>query len=63
MYRIIIGGNELKKSYGAKSEVMRKFDTEVERIRALREIFGLKLKDEDAEYIKGRAAALPAPSA
>ncbi|KXN92043.1 Arylamine N-acetyltransferase 2 [Leucoagaricus sp. SymC.cos] len=63
MYRIILHGNEVKKSYGVESEVMRKFETEVDRIRALREIFGLKLKDEDAEFIKGRAAALPVQSA
>ncbi|KXN92041.1 Arylamine N-acetyltransferase [Leucoagaricus sp. SymC.cos] len=62
MYRIILHGNVVKKSYGVESEILRTFETEVERVRALREIFGLKLKDEDVEYIKGRASALPAPS-
>jgi hypothetical protein len=63
MYRIILHGNEVKKSYGVESEVIRKFESEVERIKALREIFGIRLRDEDAVYIKGRAAALSADSA
>ncbi|KAJ3572440.1 hypothetical protein NP233_g3082 [Leucocoprinus birnbaumii] len=61
-YRIILNGNEVKKSYGAKSEVMRTFNNELERIRALREIFGLKISDEDEVHIRGRPAALNSQS-
>lgn len=58
MYRIILHGKEVKKSYGGQSEVIRKFDNELDRINALREYFGIKLKDEDEVHIRGRAAAL-----
>ncbi|KAF5354216.1 hypothetical protein D9756_006927 [Leucocoprinus leucothites] len=58
MYRIILHGKEVKKSYGVESELLRIFGTELDRIQALREIFGIKLRDEDEVYIKGRAAAL-----
>ncbi|KAJ3558181.1 hypothetical protein NP233_g11555 [Leucocoprinus birnbaumii] len=62
LYRIILDGKQVKKSFGAKSEVMRTFESELDRIRALREIFGIKIRDEDEEYIKGREAALDVQS-
>ncbi|KAF5353969.1 hypothetical protein D9756_007012 [Leucocoprinus leucothites] len=58
MYRIILHGNEVKKSYGAQSEVIKTLGSEMDRIRALRDIFGIKLQDKDEIHIKGRAAAL-----
>jgi len=56
-YRIILSGNEVRKSFGAHSEVLRKLETELDRIRALREFFGIHLKDEDQVHIVGREAA------
>jgi hypothetical protein len=58
MYRIILHGREMKKSYGLESEVITTFESEIDRIRALRETFGIKVRDEDEVHIKGRAAAL-----
>ncbi|KAJ3564237.1 hypothetical protein NP233_g8419 [Leucocoprinus birnbaumii] len=57
-----LSSRRVKKSFGAKSEVMRTFESELDRIRALREIFGIKIRDEDEEYIKGREAALDVQS-
>ncbi|KXN92040.1 Arylamine N-acetyltransferase 2 [Leucoagaricus sp. SymC.cos] len=62
MYRIIIHGREVRKSFGAESEVLRTFETESDRIRALREILGLDVKDEDHIHINGRVPAFGALS-
>jgi hypothetical protein len=61
-YRIIILGREVKKSFGAESEVIRILETEIDRVCALREIFGLDVKDEDAVHIIGRVPAYHAAS-
>ncbi len=56
-YRIIPTGNEVRKSFGAHSEVLRNLKTELDRIGALREFFGIRLEDEDQVHIVGRPAA------
>ncbi|EKM81236.1 hypothetical protein AGABI1DRAFT_56672 [Agaricus bisporus var. burnettii JB137-S8] len=57
MYRIILFGKEVWKSSGANKEILRNLETELDRIRAIRDYFGIDMKDEDAVHIVGRAAA------
>lgn len=57
IYRITLFGKEVWKSSGSDKEVLRVLETEVDRIRAIREFFGIDLKDEDAVHMVGRAAA------
>lgn len=61
MYRIVLNRGEVKKQIGAEVEVLLKLSTELDRIRALREIFGVDLRDEDQVHIIGRAAAYGEP--
>jgi hypothetical protein len=55
---MILHGKELKKSFGVNSELICAFETELDRIKVIREVFGIKMRDEDEVYIVGRAAAL-----
>jgi hypothetical protein len=48
-------GKELKKSFSVNSDA---FETEVDRIKAVREGLGIKMRGEDEVYIVGRAATL-----
>jgi len=57
IYRVVLFRNQVKKHTGAEVEVLRKLETELDRIRALREIFGIQLDDEDQVHMVGRAAA------
>jgi hypothetical protein len=57
IYRITVFGREAWKSSGPNKEVLRTFETELDRIKALRDYFGIDVKDEDAVYIKGRPSA------
>ncbi|KAF8623248.1 hypothetical protein AX17_007494 [Amanita inopinata Kibby_2008] len=50
-------GTVLKYTAGQKSEV-KTLKTEAERIEVLRDIFGIAIKDEEVQYMKGRGAAL-----
>jgi len=56
-YRIVLIGREVKKISGAETEVLRQLETEADRIGALREYFGICLKDEDQVHIVGRKPA------
>lgn len=49
----------VKRHLNEDKEVICITKNEGERIRALRDIFGIALNDKDAEYIQGRIAALP----
>lgn len=57
LYRITLFGKEVWKSSGANKEILRNLETELDRIRAIRDYFGIDMKDEDAVHIVGRAAA------
>lgn len=57
MYRLILHGKKVRKSFGTESEVIRSLDTELDRIRAIREVFGIMIRDEDQVHIAGRAPA------
>jgi hypothetical protein len=57
MYRITLYGKKVWKSHGSDKEVLRILETELDRIRAIRDYFGIHLKDEDAVHIIGRPAA------
>ncbi|KDR79380.1 hypothetical protein GALMADRAFT_1236714 [Galerina marginata CBS 339.88] len=56
-YRMVMIGKEVKRSDDAgNTETIRSMNTELERIEALREIFGVNLHDDDALHITGRVA-------
>lgn len=56
--RLILSGKEAKKVVGTRNEIIANIDTDGDRIRVLRELFGLNVVDEDVVDIKGRRAAL-----
>ncbi|TFK32376.1 arylamine N-acetyltransferase 1 [Crucibulum laeve] len=58
MYRMVLIGKEVKKYVGSSSEVVQIFLNEVERIRALRETFGIDIDDEAERHIRGRKSAI-----
>ncbi|KAJ3506700.1 hypothetical protein NLJ89_g6727 [Agrocybe chaxingu] len=58
MYRLVIVGKEVKKHIGGETEIIKILDTELERVRALRESFGIDLREDDVVHIVGRASAL-----
>jgi len=55
---VMMGGGEIKRHVGSHSEVIRTMSTELERIRALRDMFLIDISDDDERYIRGRDAAL-----
>ena len=58
MYKDVMFRNDVKRYIGSSPVTIRTFTTELERIRALREIFGLEIPDEAQGHIIGRNAAL-----
>lgn len=58
LYKYIMMGSEVKRSIGSSSVTVRTLTSEVERIRALREVFGLDIPDAAGVHIEGRKAAL-----
>lgn len=57
MSRVVLFGNEVKRYIGGTAVVLQTLTTELERIQALREIFGIDISDNAVEYIRGRNAA------
>ncbi|KAF9448085.1 cysteine proteinase [Macrolepiota fuliginosa MF-IS2] len=57
IYRMVLFRDQVKKHTGAEVEVLHKLKTELDRIRVLREIFGVQLDNEDQVHMVGRAAA------
>lgn len=49
----------MKRRVGKRSETIVELKDEIERIRAVREIFGIDIDDSATKYIEGRDAALP----
>lgn len=49
----------VKRHVGTDTKVILDSKKEGTRVRALREIFGIAVDDEDVEYIEGRDSALP----
>ncbi|RDB16611.1 hypothetical protein Hypma_002790 [Hypsizygus marmoreus] len=58
MFKYVMMGNEVKRNVGRSSVTIGKLTMELQRIRALREIFGLDVPDEEEIYIKGWSSAL-----
>jgi len=59
MGQYILANGRVKRRVGTQSETIAELKDEIERIRAVREIFGIDVGDNGAKYIEGRAAALP----
>jgi hypothetical protein len=58
LYRYILIGKEVKMHIAGSSVTIRTLSTELERIHALREVFGIHIPDEAQSHIIGRDAAL-----
>jgi hypothetical protein len=58
MYRYTMVGKEVRRHIGGSAVTVRKLTTELERLRALREVFGIEIPDEAQAHILGRDAAL-----
>lgn len=56
--RYTLSGNVVRRAIGRGGEVLKTLTTERERIEVLREVFDVKLRDEDERFIEGRAARL-----
>lgn len=56
-YNMVRG--RVKRQVGNRSDKIMESKDEIERIHAVREIFGIDIDDGAAKYIEGRAAALP----
>jgi len=48
----------VKRQVGTRSETITKLQGEIEKIRAVWEIFGIDIDESAAKYIEGQAAAL-----
>ncbi|KAJ4487754.1 hypothetical protein J3R30DRAFT_843226 [Lentinula aciculospora] len=59
--RLGLHKNELRRHVGTRSETLKVFHTELERIAVLREFFRIDIIQADLEYIRGRAPALELP--
>ncbi|KAJ3986138.1 hypothetical protein F5890DRAFT_1505985 [Lentinula detonsa] len=53
--------NELRRHIGTRSETLKVFHTELERIAILREFFGIDITPAELENIRGRRPALELP--
>jgi arylamine N-acetyltransferase len=53
-----MGGNLTKRIGGGKSETIKECETEEDRVKMLKEWFGIKLSDEEREAIRGWKSAL-----
>ena len=57
MCRYVMFGKEVRRHIGSSAVTIMKLTTELERIRALREVFGIDIPDEAQAYILGRDSA------
>lgn len=56
--RMILVDREVKKRIGAKTTRLAHFETEQERVEALKKWFGIELTQEEREAIKGRGTEI-----
>lgn len=61
--RIAMEGGTIRRHTGNHSEIVRTVRTEVERTRALQELFGIYIADSDLTHIQGREATIESRSA
>lgn len=55
---VVLGGGDVKKRVGGRTELLRKCRTEGERVEALEVLFGVRLTDEEREGIRGMVTEL-----
>lgn len=56
--KIMLVNGEVKRNLGGKTELVRVFETEEERIEGLKEYFGIDMTEEEIEGIRGRQLEL-----
>ncbi|KAJ3775382.1 hypothetical protein FB446DRAFT_406994 [Lentinula raphanica] len=59
--RLGLHKNELKRHIGTRTETVKVFHTELERIAILQEFFGINITSGELEHIRGRRPALDLP--
>jgi hypothetical protein len=58
LWHYTLSGNKVKRRIGSSSTIIRILEDEVDRIRALREFFGIVISEDSCSHISGRASAL-----
>lgn len=56
--KVMLVKDEVKRNLGGRTELVKKCVTEAERVEALREYFGIRLTEDEAQSIKGRSVEL-----
>ena len=59
--KVMIVNSEVKRNLGGKTELIKSCKTESERVDALKEYFGIELKQDEIEGIQGTATVLGSP--
>ncbi|KAH8805675.1 arylamine N-acetyltransferase 1 [Xylogone sp. PMI_703] len=57
--KVALAGAEVKRNTGGKTELIKVCESENERVKAIKEIFGIELLDTEVSAIKGLVSALP----
>lgn len=58
LWRYVLHNSEVRQSIGGTSTVIRTLESDLDRVRALREIFHVNVPDDACAHIKGRSVAL-----
>ncbi|KAF5372380.1 hypothetical protein D9615_009311 [Tricholomella constricta] len=58
MFKYVMFGREVRRNIGSSSVMIRTLGSDLERIRALKEVFGLDLPEDARVHVKGRAPSL-----
>ncbi|KAF5372332.1 hypothetical protein D9615_009289 [Tricholomella constricta] len=58
MFKYVMFGREVRRNIGSSSVTIRTLGSDLERIRVLKEVFGLDLPEDARVHIKGRAPSL-----
>ncbi|KAJ2932444.1 hypothetical protein H1R20_g4670, partial [Candolleomyces eurysporus] len=58
LYRVIMHGNEVKARRNGETQVLATLKTELDRVKALREIFGIQVDDSCVKFVAGGLAQL-----
>ncbi|KAJ2916667.1 hypothetical protein MD484_g3768, partial [Candolleomyces efflorescens] len=58
LYRIVMYGNEAKARRNGETKIFATFQTELDRVKALREIFDIQVDDASVKFVAGGLAQL-----
>lgn len=58
LWHYTLSGNKVKRRIGSNSTIIQILEDEADRIRALREFFGIVISEDNCSHISGRPSAL-----